>query len=574
MAWGLRSIVPAVGWLRSYHRGDLPRDLSAGLIVGVMLVPQGMAYAMLAGLPPVVGLYASLAPVAVYALFGSSRHLAVGPVAIVSLVVLAKCSTLATPGSPEYVRIVLLLCLMVGALEVLLGLLRMGFVVNFLSHAVISGFTSAAAILIGLSQLKHLLGVPLSSHETIVSLVPDLARHLRHTHPATLAVGLASLAALVALRRILPRFPAPIAVVAVSIVLSYALGLAAAGVRTVGVVPSGLPAPTAPALDIQVAGSLLPAAVTIVFVGFIESISVAQLIATKERYRIDANQELKALGLANIAAALLSGYPVTGGFSRTAVNHQAGARTGLASLVTAATVLLTVLLLTPLFRHLPNAVLAAIVVVAVVGLIDLRTPRRLFGIKRASGGCLVLTFVGTLALGVEAGVLLGVAFSLGLFVWRSAHPHTAEVGFVEEEGVFRNIARYPEARTYPGVMILRIDASLYFANMRFLEDLLRERLHQKPDTRWVLLDFSGVNDIDAVAVETLERLMEGYGEHGIAFAFAGAKGPVRDVLARAGWTDRFGDRVRYTSLTHALQALLPPDEKRQRDDRTPAHPGS
>jgi len=552
----LARIVPAWDWLRGYRRADLAGDLAAGAVMAVMLVPQSMAYAMLAGLPPVAGLYASTAPLAAYALFGSSRHLAVGPVAMVSLVVVAKCSAIVPEvGSRDYVRLVLLLSLMVGVLQVAFGLLRMGFIVNFLSHAVISGFTSAAAVLIALSQLKHVLGIPLPSHHTALELLTATARGIGATHLPTLAVGLGSIAALVLLKRLAPRFPSAIAVVVAGTLGAWLLGLEGRGVSLVGKVPGGLPGLSAPDLSLRGAALLLPAALTIAFVAFIEAISIAQVIAVKERYRVSANRELVALGLANIVAGLLSGMPVTGGVSRTAVNHQAGARTPLASLVAAALVLLTLLVLTPLFRFLPNAVLGATVIVAVAGLVDLRTPRRLFAVKRADGWSLVAAFVGTLALGVGAGVLLGVGLSLLLFIWRTAHPHTAELGYVEGTGVFRNVARFPEAKTFPHALIVRVDASLYFANMSFLEDWLRRHLHERPAVKWVIMDMSGVNDIDAVAVESLERLMDGYRQHNIQFAFAGMKGPVRDLVARAGWQERLGRRIGYVGIEQALHDL-------------------
>ncbi|HPD16220.1 MAG TPA: solute carrier family 26 protein [Planctomycetota bacterium] len=554
----IERVFPAWDWLRGYRRCDLAGDLVAGLVVAVMLVPQGLAYAMLAGLPPVVGLYASTVPLLAYALFGSSRQLAVGPVAMISLVVVAKCSAIVPEvGSPGYIRVVLLLCLMVGAIQAALGLLRMGFLVNFLSHAVISGFTSAAAILIGLSQLKHLLGIEVRSQHSAFGLLRETARGIGGTHAVTLAIGVGSLAALVALRKLWPRLPSPIAVVVAATLLAWLLRLDAQGVRTVGHVPSGFPALSLPEWSGRDIGLLLPAAFTIVFVGFLESISIAQVIATRERQRVDASRELVALGMANLAAAFFSGYPVTGGLSRTAVNYQAGARTGLASIVTAALVLLTLLVLTPLFHFLPHAVLGAIVLVAVAGLVDLRTPRRLFAVKPSDGWMLVATFVGTLALGVESGVLLGVALSLGLFIWRSAHPHTAELGYLAEHGVFRNIKRFPEAKTVPEALLVRVDASLYFANMSFLEDWLRRHLHERPAVRWVIMDMSGVNDMDAVAIETLERLMKGWREHGVEFAFASMKGPVRDLVARAGWPERCGKRIGYVSIEQALRELCP-----------------
>jgi sulfate permease, SulP family len=546
--------IPAWGWLRHYRRADLRGDLTAGLTVAVMLVPQGMAYAMLAGLPPVVGLYASTVPLLVYALVGSSRQLAVGPVAIVSLLTLSGVSALAEPGSAEYVGLAAVLALMSGVLMLALGVVRAGFITNFLSHAVISGFTSAAAIVIGLSQLRQLLGIRLAA-ESVPGLVWEAARRLGEANPYTVALGLGSIAALVAARRLAPRFPAPLLVVAVTTLLAYAFRLDLRGVGIVGDVPGGLPALVLPGVGTATLLALLPAALTISFVGYMESVAVAKSIAAREKYRIDPDRGLRGLGLANIAGAIFSGYPVTGGFSRSAVNYQAGARTGLASIITALLVVVTLLAFTSLFRFLPNAVLAAIVMVAVYGLINVKEALHLFRLKKVDGWTLVLTFLATLFIGIEQGILLGAAFSLLVFIWRSAYPHVASLGWLARERVFRNVERYPEVEVVPGIAILRVDASLYFANMAFLENWLRGVVFDRPDTRTIILDFSGVNDMDAVAVETLETLMADFRAQGIELHIAAMKGPVRDITARAGWPARFDGQTGHFSVERALQGL-------------------
>jgi sulfate permease, SulP family len=547
-------LVPAVGWLRNYRGSDLAGDLSAGLTVAIMLIPQGMAYAMLAGLPPVIGLYASTIPLLVYALFGTSRQLAVGPVAIVSLLTLSGISALAEPGTGEFVALAALLALLSGVIQLALGLLRAGFVVNFLSHAVISGFTSAAAIVIGLSQLKHLLGIRLAADHSIFGLLYATALHIGEANPYTVAIGVASIALLVAARKLAPRFPAALVVVALATAATYAFALHERGVAIVGSVPSGLPAPSLPVLDGGIISAMVMTALTISFVGFMESFAVAKSIATREKYKIDANQELKGLGLANVAAGVFSGYPVTGGFSRSAVNYQAGARTGLASLVTALLILLALFAFTALFYYLPSAVLAAIVIVAVYGLIDGREAVHLFRLKKVDGWTLLITFGATLGIGIEQGILIGVAFSLLVFIWRSAYPHAAWLGYLARERVFRNVERFPEVQTFPGTLVLRVDASLYFANMGFLENSLRAALVERPDYRNLILDFSGVNDMDAVAVETLQMLMHEMESQGVSVRIAAMKGPVRDITARAGWPEKFGDRVGHFSIESALQA--------------------
>ena len=550
-----RHSVPAIDWIRKYQRSDFRGDLSAGLVVAIMLVPQGMAYAMLAGLPPVMGLYASTFPLIVYALFGSSRQLAVGPVAMMSLLVFAGVSPLADPGSEKFIHLVLILSFLVGVMQLGLGLFQAGFFVNFLSHAVITGFTSAAAIVILLSQLPHLIGINISGGHSAVHLLEGIGRSVADSHLITFGIGVTSLGTLEIFKKKKPHFPAPILVVAGSTLLVYLFGLDQYGVKIVGHVPKGVVAFSIPAFDLASMQALFPASLTILFVGFMESISVAQWVAAKERYKVDSNQELIGLGLANLAASFFSAYPVTGGFSRTAVNHQAGARTGLASLITAAIILLILALFTSFFYYLPKAVLAAVVMVAVVGLIDVKEARHLYRLKRMDGWTMGLTFLATLFLGSETGILLGVAFSLLLFIWRSSRPHAAELGYLEKEKVFRNIKRFPEGKTYVEGLILRVDASLYFANVVFLEDFLRQRILEKPNIRWVIMDFSGVNDMDAVAIGTLEGLMDLYGEKGIRFLFAGMKGPVRDLMARAGWKEKYGDRIDPLSIQHALEKI-------------------
>lgn len=550
---GVRGLVPA--WVRGYRRGDLRGDLISGVTVAVMLVPQGMAYAVLAGLPPVVGLYASTIPLLAYALRGSSRQLSVGPVAIDSLLVLSGVSAVASAGSGGFVALAALLALMVGVVQLALGLLRAGFVVNFVSGAVVSGFTSAAAIVIALSQLEGLLGVDVSSAQSTPGLLLDIGRKLAETDPLTLAVGLGGVAVLLAGKRLAPRFPAPLVAVALGTLLTYSFGLHERGVAVVGEVPKGLPGFALPAIDGGALFALLPTALTIAFIGYVEAFAVAKSIAAREGYAIDADREFEGLGLANVGASLFSGYPVTGGFSRSAVNHQAGARTQLSGVVTAALVLLALWAFTPLFYYLPGAVLSAIVLVAVYGLIDPKAPARLFRLKPIDGWTLVATFAATLLVGVQWGVPVGVAFSLLVFVYRAAYPHTARLGYLPQKGVFRNLDRFPEAETFPNTTILRVDASLYFANMAFLGSLLRDAASKDPELRHVVLDFSGVNSIDAVAAQTMEELMEELKLRGISVHIAAMKGPVRDVAAKAGWRERFGPRLDHLSLEGALQVL-------------------
>ncbi|TVR89478.1 MAG: sulfate permease [Trueperaceae bacterium] len=540
-------------WLRRYDRRDLPSDLIAGITVAVMLVPQGMAYALLAGMPPVAGLYASTVPLVAYALVGSSRSLAVGPVAIMSLLTLAGVGALAEPGSAEFIGLAGLLALMVGVLQLALGLLRGGVIVAFLSHAVVSGFTSAAAIVIGLSQLTHLLGVSLEAQAPL-AIAFEALRRLGDAHPATLAVGLGAVALLLAGTRLPKRFPTPLVVVVLATTLVALLGLGDHGVRTVGVVPAGLPIPTLPDAPLSAVLALLPTALAIAFVGFMESIAVARSLSAKDGERIDADRELVGLGLANLAAGMLAAFPVTGGFSRSAVNHRAGARSGLATIVTALLVAITLLVLTPLFRHLPQAALAALVIVAVAGLVDANTPRHLWRVRRSDALTLAVTFLATLTIGVEQGILSGVGFSLAVFVWRSAFPHVAVMGRLDEQGVWRNVARYPDVRLAEGLVVLRPDASLYFANATYLRDVVERTLAERDDARGLVLDLSAVNDVDAVGLDGLDALMRELDQRGVEVHLAGMKGPVRDVAARAGWRERHAERAFHVGLDQAVAA--------------------
>jgi sulfate permease, SulP family len=549
-----RATAMPLEWLIRYEKADLPSDILAGLTVAVMLVPQGMAYAMLAGLSPVVGLYASVLPLIAYALLGSSRQLAVGPVAMISLLVFASCSSLATPGSSEYMAMVLLLALMVGVFQLAAGLIRLGFLINFFSHAVISGFTSAAAIIIALSQVKHLLGISLGNEQSVFLLVGDIIRHAGTTNIPTLAVGVVCLAGLYFFRQHYPHFPCAMLFVVVGTLAAY-FGLAEFGLKTVGHVPRGLPPFSMPQFNLESARVLLPDALAIVFVGFMESISVAKYIAAKSGYKVDPDRELMGLGAANLAGAFFSGYPVTGGLSRTAVNHQAGARTQLAAVITAAAILLVLVALTPLFYYLPNAVLGAIIVAAASGLVDYKEAIHLFKLKKADGWTFLVTFICTLAIDLDQGLLIGMVFSLILFIWKSAYPHTAELGYLENEGVFRNIKRYPQVRIYPEILILRVDASLYFANMKFLEDRIANDLAGRPQIKEIIMDLSGVNDIDAVSIDALEKLMEAYGCQGIGFSFASMKGPVSDLVDHAGWGQKYGARIKHLSIQHALRSI-------------------
>ena len=558
--------IPSLSWLPRYKRADLPGDLSAGITTAVMLIPQGMAYAMLAGLPPIVGLYASTLPLAVYALLGTSRQLAVGPVAMVSLMVASSVGAMAEGGSAEFLALAVLLAGMVGVIQLAMGVFRLGFLVNFLSHPVISGFTSAAALIIGLSQLKHLLGVDIPRSHHVHEILLSALSLAGDIDPLTFGIGLGGIALLVGLKRWRPAFPRALAVVVVSTLAVLLLGLDEAGVGIVGDVPAGLPAFALPEVTGERLSALLPTALLISFIGFMESISVAKALATRNRYTVDADQELIALGAANIAGTMFGGYPVTGGFSRTAVNDQAGARTPLASLITAAMVGLTLLFFTPLFHDLPKATLAAIVMSAVFGLIDVKTFRHLLEIRKTDAAMMALTFFATLALGIELGIAAGVGVSLLLFLRRTMRPHTAVLAEVPGSGGrYRNIARNESLECCEGIAILRFDAAIYFANVAWLRQQV-EALREETDADLLILDCSAVNDIDASGVEALDALAQDLQRSGTTLRLARVKGPVMDTIRRSHLPhtlgpDGFADSV-HAAVTGQEPAEPPSDPGR------------
>lgn len=536
----LSRFIPALEWAPKYDRSNLSGDLNAGLTVGVMLIPQGLAYALIAGLPPIYGLYAALVPILVYAFFGTSGQLAVGPVAMVSLLVATGVGELAPQGTDEYITLAILLAFMVGVIQLSLGLLRFGFITNFLSHPVLSGFTSAAALIIGLNQLKNLTGIPIPRSNSVFEILFEAGTGLGAIHVPTLLMGVGGIILIVGLRKISKRLPGGLIAVVIATALTAILALDTIGVAIVGSVPAGLPAPSASFLSLEAVSGLLPIALAISLVGYMESIAVAKSFAAKHRDTIDPSQELTGLGLANLAGAFFGSYPTTGGFSRTAVNDQAGARTPLASLFSAAIVGLTLVFLTPLFTYLPKALLAAIVMVAVFGLLDIKEMRFLWKSNRTDLGLLLITFMATLMLGIEMGILLGVAMSMLSFVYQASRPHMARLGRIPGQEAYRNVERYPEVEKEDGVAIFRIDASLFFGNVEHIKDGLGELFDAEPETRVLVLDLYPVNRADSTAIHALMDIHRRLEERGVTLLLSGVKGPVRDAFGRSGFTELVG----------------------------------
>ena len=560
--------LPVLDWGRRYDRSTLVSDLVAALIVTIMLIPQSLAYALLAGLPPEVGLYASVAPLLLYAVFGTSRVLAVGPVAVVSLMTAAAIGQHAAVGSASYWAVAITLAFLSGGMLLLMGLLRLGFLANFLSHPVISGFISASGLLIAASQLKTLMGVKAEGHN-FIELVHALIVQAPNTHWLTLAVGVLATAFLFWVRKGLKPLlvklgltarladalakAGPVAAIVVTAVLAWALDWKGQGMKIVGTVPQGLPPLTLPLWDLALWQALAVPALLISVVGFVESVSVGQTLAAKRRQRIEPDQELVALGASNLSAAFTGGFPVTGGFARSVVNFDAGAQTPAAGVYTAIGITLASLFLTPALYYLPQATLAATIIVAVLSLVDLGILKRTWAYSRTDFVAVLSTLLMTLAQGVEVGLVVGVAVSLGLFLYRTSRPHMAEVGLVPGTEHFRNVLRH-QVGTSPRLVSLRVDESLYFANARALEDWVNDVVAEHPQARHIVLQCSAVNDIDASALESLEAIDRRLRDAGMAFHLSEVKGPVMDRLQGTHFLQALSGRV-FLSHYQAVQAL-------------------
>ena len=543
----LKKVIPIFQWLPEYKKSYFSGDLVAGLTVGVMLIPQGMAYAMIAGLPPVFGLYASLIPQVIYAIMGTSRQLAVGPVAMDSLLVAAGLGALSLSGIDEYIAMAIFLSLFMGAIQLLLGVLRMGFLVNFLSKPVISGFTSGAAIIIGMSQLKHLLGIEITRSNQIHKLIANAIENISLTNIYALSIGIFSILLIMGIKKLNNKYnkrvPSALVLVVLGACVVYFFGLYDFGVKIVGKVPSGLPSFQTPQIPLDRISELTPIALTLALIAFMEAISVSKAVKEKhDDYEIDANQELIALGTSNIVGSLFQSYPTTGGFSRTAVNDQAGAKTGIAPLISALVVGLTLLLLTPLFYYLPNAVLAAIIMVAVFGLIDFSYPKELFKNRKDEFVLLVITFLVTLTIGIKEGILTGVLLSLLLMVYRTSIPHIAVIARVHNTDYYKNVLRFKEfIENREDILGIRIDSQLFFGNKDFFKKKLYKHIESKGEAlKLVIINTEAINYIDSSGVHVLKGIIKDLKSKNIKIMFSGTSGPTRDILYKSGIINLLG----------------------------------
>ncbi|WP_350179203.1 solute carrier family 26 protein [Phaeodactylibacter sp.] len=552
----MKQFIPILDWLPKYKRSYLSGDIQSGLTVAIMLVPQGMAYGLLAGLPPIYGLYASLFSLVLYAIFGTSRQLSVGPAAIVSMLVAAGIYNLGADLSPaEMVSIAVSIALLAGLMQLVLGVFRLGVLVNFLSHPVIAGFASAAAFIIAFSQLKHLLGIPLQRSNNIFVLAADAIEHIGQLHWLTLGISLGSVAILRGLKRISKAIPGALVVVLLGTLLVVGFELDQQGVAIIGKVPEGLPAFAWPNISPDRLLNVWPIAMTIGIISFIESVAIAKTMGRQQNTpRIDPNQELIALGITKIGGAFFQAFPTSGSFSRSAIHVESGAKTGISSLISALIITLTLLFFTEWFFYLPKAVLAAIILSAVINLVDYQEARHLWTADRRDFWTMLATFTATLLLGIQDGVLIGVLLSLAIMVYRNSRPHIAVLGQLPNSRRYRSIGRFSNAQQHEEVLIVRFDAQLYFGNADYFRDEL-ERLvtHEGRALKLFILDASSIHDIDTTGAEALSEIISVLQNRNIRFFISGVVGPARDALTRHGLMQVIGARNQFIQIHDAVE---------------------
>jgi len=555
-AW-LRDTLPLLQWLPDYTTEALRGDATAGLTVGVMLIPQGMAYAVIAGVPPIYGLYAGLVPLLVYPLIGSSRHLALGPVSIDMLIIAAGVGAIAQAGTERYVALAILLTAMVGLLQMAMGAMKLGFVANLLSRPVIAGLTTAASFIIAISQIGSLLGVELGRSQYIHVLLIEAVQNAGNTHLLTLGIGTASIVLLMGLPRWLPKVPEALIVVVAGTLAGWGFGLREKGVAVGGSTPQGLPAPELWTLSFSDLNTLLPAAITLALVQFMKDISLDRIFAARHGYTIDANRELIGVGAGNFFGSLFQSIPASGSFSRSAVNEQSGAQTALANVFAAGVIALTLLFLTPLFYHLPTPVLAAIIIVSGFGLFDLRELRSLFKARRRDGYIALFTAGCTLFIGIQEGILLGIGTSVVAMLYRISRPNVAELGHVPGTRLFRDLDRFEQAARLRDIMVLRVDAAFSFANAEYFKDFILEKSEREGrPVKVVIVDGSSINGLDTTAIDALFSVTESLEEEGIELHLTGLIGPVREVVRRSGLHALLGENKFHLDPHQAVVSVL------------------
>jgi len=561
----IKKLIPILEWLPNYNKSLFKGDFIAGITVAIILIPQGIAYALIAGLPPIYGLYCALVPQVMYAVFGSSRQVAIGPVAMDSLIVATGVSTLALVGSQSYIAIAILLALMVGSIQFLMGVFRLGFIVNFLSKPVITGFTSAVALIIGLNQLGNLLGVNFEQSDQIQIVVEDIFVQFNSYIFNTSIFGIVAVLSIIILRKINNKIPNALIVIVVGILIMRFFGNQFSDVSIVKDIPSGLPTFSFPELDIAQIRELMPIAITLVMVGYLETISIGKTLEAKQdEYKVRPNQELIALGLSNIFGSFFKAYPSTSSFSRSAINQEAGAKTGMSALVSVFIVVLTLLFLTPLFYHLPKTVLAAIIIVAVFRLINIKEGKFLWKSNKLDFWLMIATFLSTLFFGIEYGIIIGVGLSLIILIFRTSKPYVVELGQVPNSNFYRNKERFKDVIIEDEVLVFRFDAQLFYANANYFRDKLEEMAEAKGAAlKLIVLDGESINRIDSTGIEMLKEQIKYYKKRNILFFFAGIKGPVRDDLFRSGILEIIDLNQFFMRAYHAVKYFKTGDRNHQ-----------
>lgn len=539
----MKNWIPILEWLPKYNvKNNLKADVIGGLTVGIVLIPQGIAYALIAGLPPIYGLYTALLPQFMYLLFGTSQRVAVGPVAMDSLIVAAGISTLAVAGTDAYITLAILLALCVGLIQLLLGIGRLGFIVNFLSKPVISGFSSAAAIVIGINQIKNLTGIPIVRSNRLQEIVSSLITQLHKVDIETFVVGVFTITILFTIKLTKSKLPGPLMVVVLGIISFYFFHNTLSHVAVLKDIPSGLPSFKFPVITYQLVLDVLPIALTLAIIGFLETISIGKAMEkSSDDVMISPNKELIALGMMNIFGSMFKSYPSTASFSRSAVNEDAGSKTGLAALFSLLVIVLVLLFLTPYFYYLPKAVLAGIIMVSVVKLVNYKEAIRLWKLNKSDFWMLIATFSGTLFLGIKEGITIGVVLSLIMLIARTSRPHVAVLGRIPNTNIFRNTDRFEEVEIDDEILILRFDARVYFANANYFSEVLQTNVKRKGEVlKLILLDCECINGADSTAIQMIESDIEFYHDKGIEVFFSNVKGPVRDMLTKSGIVDKIG----------------------------------
>lgn len=561
----IKKIIPILEWLPNYEKSLFKGDLIAGITVGIILIPQGIAYALIAGLPPIYGLYCALVPQVMYAIFGSARQVSIGPVAMDSLIVATGVSTLALAGSDSYIEIAILLALIVGTIQFVLGIFSLGFIVNFLSRPVITGFTSAVALIIGINQFRNLLGVDFIQSDQIHELIQDIWLKISFYNLPTTIIGMIAVAIIFVFRKIDKRIPSALIVVILGIVIMKFFGKNLTDVSIVKNIPSGLPSFGIPTIELEQIRELFPIALTLVMVGYLETISIGKSQETKQDvYKVRPNQELIALGLSNIFGSFFKAYPTASSFSRSAINQESGAKTGMAAIISVLMVIITLLFLTPLFYYLPKTVLASIIIVAVFALVNIKEAVFLWKANNLDFWLLISTFIATLFFGIEYGISVGVGLSLVVLIFRTSRPYVVELGKVPDANFYRNKERFEEVIIEDDVLVFRFDAQLFYANSSYFRDKLDEMTDKKGKAlKLIVLDSESINRIDSTGVEMLKERIKFYQKNGVLFYFAGAKGPLRDALFKGGLLEIIDVNHFFMRANDAVKFFRTGDRKRQ-----------